>query len=469
MAERTTAHVEGRIFISYRRQESAYAAGWLYDRLAERFGAEQIFKDVDSIELGDDFVKELGEAVGAADVFLALIGDRWLTVADDHGVRRLEDPDDFVRLELEAALTRKMRIIPILVEGAHMPREDELPPSLRPLARRQALELSPSRFSADTGRLLHALEAAVVEARAAQVSEPSGSSTPPVGATSMREAEPRKANEAAASATVRVARRARPIAVTLALAGAGLGIISNTDTLLGSRPGAFEAFAPERLGTPLLVAALAILLQAGRIREPLGYGLLLGFGLLTAVGAIGMGLVSEVLDGGQGDAPLALFVAGFFVLAAGMVGTVGVVRSPGAWGTPFRWGPASLLAVVGALVAVGALFVDFGQSDAGNGTSVENLGGPYGLTGLVLQPIVAIATACAATYALGKGGAVRLLAAGVILAVGVATALFYGNLLEAVRRDYVGHWLHGNWGGFLVGFGVAVLFAAAGLVGRRSS
>lgn len=148
----------GRIFISYRRQDSAYPAGWLYDRLADRFGAEQIFKDVDSIELGDDFVETITNAVGSCDILLALIGQQWLDIAGSDGARRLDDPDDFVRLEIEAALERKVLLIPILVDGATMPASDQLPPSIAPLVRRQALELSPNRFRADTDRLLQVLD-----------------------------------------------------------------------------------------------------------------------------------------------------------------------------------------------------------------------------------------------------------------------------------------------------------------------
>ena len=122
----------GRIFISYRRQDSAYPAGWLYDRLAERFGPDQIFKDVDSIELGDDFVETITNAVGSCDILLALIGQEWLDIASADGSRRLDDPDDFVRLEIEAALQRKVLLIPILVDGAIMPRGDQLPPSIAP-------------------------------------------------------------------------------------------------------------------------------------------------------------------------------------------------------------------------------------------------------------------------------------------------------------------------------------------------
>ncbi len=144
----------GRIFISYRREETAYPAGWLFDRLADHFAGGQVFKDVDSIQLGDDFVEVITRAVGSCDVLLALIGDEWLTITDEHGRRRLDNPDDFVRLEIEAALARKVRVIPILVDGARMPRADELPDSLSKLVRRQALELSPSRFDFDTSRLL---------------------------------------------------------------------------------------------------------------------------------------------------------------------------------------------------------------------------------------------------------------------------------------------------------------------------
>jgi hypothetical protein len=157
----------GRIFISYRRDETAYPAGWLFDRLVDRFGG-QVFKDVDSIELGDDFVEVITGAVGSCDVLLALIGDQWLTITDEDGRRRLDDPTDFVRLEIEAALKRDVRVIPILVAGARMPRAADLPRSLAKLVRRQALELSPARFDFDTGRLFRVLDKTLAEVRAAQ-------------------------------------------------------------------------------------------------------------------------------------------------------------------------------------------------------------------------------------------------------------------------------------------------------------
>jgi TIR domain len=173
MAEPPAAPTTGRIFISYRREETAYPAGWLFDRLVARFGDGQVFKDVDSIELGEDFVEAITEAVGSCTVLLALIGDQWLTITDENGTRRIESADDFVRLEIEAALSRDVLVVPVLVDNAEMPNAVDVPPSLAPLTRRQALELSPSRFDFDTSRLLRVLEKTVAEAQlAAPVAEP---------------------------------------------------------------------------------------------------------------------------------------------------------------------------------------------------------------------------------------------------------------------------------------------------------
>jgi ABC-type amino acid transport substrate-binding protein len=160
--------IASRIFISYRREDTAYPAGWLFDRLAAHYRDGQVFKDVDSIELGDDFVEVISRAVGSCDVLLALIGPEWLTVTDEAGNRRLDNTDDFVRLEIEAALTRNVRIIPILIDGASMPRADNLPDSLARLVRRQALELSPNRFNFDISRLLKVLDRALAEVRTEQ-------------------------------------------------------------------------------------------------------------------------------------------------------------------------------------------------------------------------------------------------------------------------------------------------------------
>jgi tetratricopeptide (TPR) repeat protein len=148
----------GRVFISYRRDDSAFPAGWLYDRLCAHLGSAQVFKDVDSIDPGDDFFRVIEDAVGSCQVLLALIGDRWLDITDETGNRRLDDPDDFVRLEIEAALRRDVRVIPILVGRAPMPKSEQLPDTLRGLVRRNAIELSPNRFEPDLARLVRAID-----------------------------------------------------------------------------------------------------------------------------------------------------------------------------------------------------------------------------------------------------------------------------------------------------------------------
>ena len=158
----------GRIFISYRREETAYPAGWLFDRLTEQFSSSQIFKDVDSIEPGDDFVQKIIQAVTSCNVLLALIGKEWLTIKNENGQRRLDNPEDFVRIEIETALTRNIRVIPILVNEAKMPHAYDLPASLAGLTRRQAIELNPVQFNYGTNRLLKVLDMTLAELRTTQ-------------------------------------------------------------------------------------------------------------------------------------------------------------------------------------------------------------------------------------------------------------------------------------------------------------
>jgi hypothetical protein len=150
--------MSGQIFISYRREDSAGWAGRLYDRLSSRFAADKIFMDVVDLAPGVDFVEALEESVGACDVLIAVIGQRWLSGSDEAGNRRLDKPEDFVRIEVATALKRGIRVIPVLVDGAGMPPSGELPEDLKALARRHALEASHTRFSADAERLIGAVE-----------------------------------------------------------------------------------------------------------------------------------------------------------------------------------------------------------------------------------------------------------------------------------------------------------------------
>jgi hypothetical protein len=143
-----------RIFISYRRQDARGDAGRLADDLGEEFGEERIFRDVEDIEAGADFVEAIEEAVASANVMLVVIGPSWLESKDSSGKRRLDDPRDFVRLEIVAAFKRKVRVVPVLVGDARMPTEEELPEAIRALARRQAHELSDHRWDYDVGELV---------------------------------------------------------------------------------------------------------------------------------------------------------------------------------------------------------------------------------------------------------------------------------------------------------------------------
>lgn len=153
------------IFVSYRRDDDPGFAGRLYDRLQQRFGANQVFMDVDSIEYGVDFVEELDRALSQCSVLLAVIGPRWAAVVDEDGEPRLRDPDDFVRLEIEHALNRRdVRVIPILVDNTLMPKPVQLPESLLPLRRRNACSVSHMRFGSDSIELIATIDKIVSDA-----------------------------------------------------------------------------------------------------------------------------------------------------------------------------------------------------------------------------------------------------------------------------------------------------------------
>jgi uncharacterized protein YecT (DUF1311 family) len=149
--------VLGGVFISYRREDSGGFAGRIYDRLGGALGRENVFFDVDSIAPGIDFADALSMRVGRCDALIAVIGKHWVSTTDSDNRRRLDDPNDFVRVEIEAAIKRDVRVIPVLVDGASLPKIEDLPPSLQTLTRRQAIEISHARFDSDVERLNRAL------------------------------------------------------------------------------------------------------------------------------------------------------------------------------------------------------------------------------------------------------------------------------------------------------------------------
>jgi hypothetical protein len=154
MILRRAIYVEGGIFISYRREETAAHAGRLYDRLGKRFGEDSIFMDVDSIVSGDDFTRAIMEAVSSCKILLVIIGHRWLAIADSEGTRRIDNPNDWVRVEIETALQRNILVLPVLVGGAELPKASDLPRTLWPLTQRQAFELRNARFKLDSQILM---------------------------------------------------------------------------------------------------------------------------------------------------------------------------------------------------------------------------------------------------------------------------------------------------------------------------
>ena len=148
---------EPRVFISYRRRDDSGLAGRLYDRLASHFGDAQIFMDVDTIALGLDFGEVISRALSTSRVVIVVIGPGWLSARDADGRRRLDDPDDLVRIEIATALELNVRVIPVLVGGATMPHAQELPETLVRLARRHALSMRHESFRSDADRLVMAL------------------------------------------------------------------------------------------------------------------------------------------------------------------------------------------------------------------------------------------------------------------------------------------------------------------------
>ena len=142
------------VFISYRREDSSAWAGRLFDILSARFGRNSIFMDLDGIEGGDDFVTVIDKKLQISDVLLAIIGNHWLAATEANGARRLDNPRDFVRLEIGKALERNIRVVPVLVGGATVPRPEDLPEDIRELSERQAIEIRDTHFHQDADQLL---------------------------------------------------------------------------------------------------------------------------------------------------------------------------------------------------------------------------------------------------------------------------------------------------------------------------
>ena len=155
----------GRVFISYRRADTAQAAGWLYNRLTGHFGRNNVVMDVDPAPYGGNLAHAIDASVATCDALVVLIGPHWLAVTGEG----LHDPNDYVRLALESALARGTLVIPVTVDGARMPVNGELPPSLASMAGQPAFEVGLRSFDADTGQLLRVLDQSIAERQATQL------------------------------------------------------------------------------------------------------------------------------------------------------------------------------------------------------------------------------------------------------------------------------------------------------------
>ena len=201
-----------RIFISYRREDSDIWAGRLADELRKHFSAEQVFQDIASIDPGADFPTVLGEALATAAVILVVIGPRWLSATDKNGRKRLDNSGDFVHQEVAESLSSPaVRVFPLLVNGALMPAEEELPDPLKPLARRNAIELTVRHWASDVAQLVQTLKRSpgLAETRVGEEAAPRSAEH----ADKRRPAEERDATpEAARSEETTQEFRSRPVA-----------------------------------------------------------------------------------------------------------------------------------------------------------------------------------------------------------------------------------------------------------------
>jgi formylglycine-generating enzyme required for sulfatase activity len=222
------------VFISYRREITAGEARALFNDLIERLGKNSVFMDVDSIALGRDFRGALQKTLASCDLMLVLIGRNWADVKDEEGRTRLENSGDFVRLEIEAALKRDIVVMPVLVQGAHMPAAEQLPPEIRDLAYRNGFELSHTRWESDIGEMIRRLDLDVpeisghVERSASPVAAPNASL-----ASTARPAEPRQRSLTQA---IKLTRRQALGIAALAAAGTGAVIAAPSIRRLVSKP-----------------------------------------------------------------------------------------------------------------------------------------------------------------------------------------------------------------------------------------
>jgi hypothetical protein len=399
------------IFISYRREDASGHAGRLYDRLSERFGKDRLFMDVDTLELGLDWVEAIEKAIGSAGALLAVIGRSWVRVEDEDGRRRLDDPNDFVRIEIAGALERNIRVIPVLVQGANMPTKEELPDPLKGLTRRSALELRDTSWEYGVTKLAGVLEQFFHQEEPEQEPKPEPEPEPPTPSP----------------APVSVPGPGRP--GTTALVGLGGSILLLVGLLLLHKVYLNPHFPSMPVPSGLLTAPAPLAVLAGCVLTSLvigakgvrtgwlAVGLLAGFGFEAAV----KGLSSYGLPHahGQENGGALLWLFGGLVVLAGVAVSMTPVRER--LGGLREYGAVPLLMplvlIVAAVLMVVGAAIPFNIASPGGKRTVIHL------DALGVEPIATAAAVVLAAVLLYAG--YRPLVAGVLLAFGIAGTLLW--------------------------------------------
>jgi hypothetical protein len=420
------------VFITYRREDASGHAGWLYEALSERFGEDRVFMDV-AIPPAVDFVAWIEDHIGSAGVLIVIIGRTWLAASDSSGKRRLDDERDFVRREIAGALDRGIRVVPVLVSGAQMPSEQELPSARARLARINALEIRDGPdWRIGRQRLIETVADLLGEKQVATAPE-------------------------------RVPRGRLRISAAIALVGTALlalGLVVLADVYitpgfkhLPVAAGVFTGAAPIGI---LLGAFLAIQrLLADELADWLGVGLIAAFGYEAA--AKGTSILGD--SAGSAREGGVLWLAGGAVLAAAAaVGATAIRGLPGPRAEPQRRRPGSLVSVLlilgGASQVVGAVIPFNVATPGGNRVVVEDS----------LLGVEPIATALGILAAVAMLSAARpRFVSGLLIALGLSSALLWVRYVGIP----VAQWLNVDGvaspqAGGLVGLGGALVVLATG-------
>jgi hypothetical protein len=430
--------VSPRIFVSYRREDASGHSGRLYDSLKERFPG-LVFRDVDSLEPGDDFVARIEELLDSTEVLIAVIGRGWAT--DETGHRRIDEPDDWLRLEVGAGLRRDIRVIPVLVGGAKMPQAEELPDDLKALAHRNSLDLNDLAWDSGREKLFMTIE---------RVLGPSATPEPP--------------------APIREPTPPLPTAVLpLAVVGAALlavGLFMRWDAgrhsflqnnFGGALPhgGVFTALAPVGI---VVAAVLGAVLARSAGTRAVGVGVLFGAGLAGVVKYL------RVLQAGHDQSPgvrigvLLAIAGGVLVLAAAFLALQATLtresdRNPS----------AAIFGIVGAVVMITATAIDF----KGDGTDPRYPAAKLARSfGEAFDPVMtSLLIGLIAALLFGRSRHAELSAALITLGA-LAALLWFRYLAVPVLEE---RWAGSFAPGGLVGLAGALLVVVGGLLGLRGS